>query len=202
MQKQVEKPERPEPPPKRTRVMLVPIGLFAAVALLFAYALTSSDPSKLPSALLGKQAPVTELAALSGLETAGRPVAGIKAADFTKGDVTIVNFWASWCVPCVQEHPMLSELKKRSGVRLIGVNYKDPEPGGLKFLTRYGNPFDAVGVDSNGRASIEWGVYGMPETFIVDGTGRIVYKHVGPLTPETMTRLVIPAIEKAKVGKS
>lgn len=96
---------------------------------------------------------------------------------------------------------MLGELKKRTGVRLLGVNHKDPEPGGLKFLTRYGNPFDAVGVDGNGRASIEWGVYGMPETFIVDGTGRIVYKHVGPLTPETMTRFVIPAIEKAKAAK-
>ncbi|MEQ1614321.1 MAG: DsbE family thiol:disulfide interchange protein, partial [Hyphomicrobiaceae bacterium] len=118
--------------------------------------------------------------------------------DLAKGDVTVVNFWASWCVPCVQEHPMLGELKKRTGVRLIGVNHKDPEPGGLKFLTRYGNPFDAVGVDGNGRVSIDWGVYGMPETFVVDGTGRIVHKHVGPLTPETMSRLVIPAIEKAR----
>lgn len=202
MQKQVEKPERPEPQPKRTRVMMVPIAMFAAVALLFGYALTSSDPTKLPSALLGKQAPVTELAALPGLEAGGKPVAGITTAELAKGAVTIVNFWASWCVPCVQEHPMLSELKKRTGVRLVGVNHKDPEPGGLKFLTRYGNPFDAVGVDGNGRASIEWGVYGMPETFIVDGAGRIVYKHVGPLTLETMSKLVIPAIEKAKSGKS
>lgn len=201
MQKKVENPERPEQPPKRTRMMLVPIAVFAAVALLFGYALTSSDPTKLPSALLGKQAPATDLAALPGLVANGQPVAGTKTADLAKGQVTVVNFWASWCVPCVQEHPMLGELKKRTGVRLIGVNHKDPEPGGLKFLTRYGNPFDAVGVDGNGRASIDWGVYGMPETFVVDGTGRIVHKHVGPLTPETMTRLVIPAIEKAKAGK-
>jgi cytochrome c biogenesis protein CcmG, thiol:disulfide interchange protein DsbE len=201
MQKHIDKPERPEPQPKRTRVMLVPIALFAAVALLFGYALTSSDPTKLPSALLGKPAPASELAALPGLVVNGQPVTGMKAGDLAKGEVTVVNFWASWCVPCVQEHPMLGELKKRTGVRLMGVNHKDPEPGGLKFLTRYGNPFDAVGVDGNGRASIEWGVYGMPETFVVDGTGRITYKHVGPLTPETMTRLVIPAIEKAKTGK-
>ncbi|MEQ1614677.1 MAG: redoxin family protein, partial [Hyphomicrobiaceae bacterium] len=113
MQKHVDKPERPEPQPKRTRVMLVPIAMFAAVALLFGYALTSSDPSKLPSALLGKQSPATELAALAGLVTNGQPVVGIKAGDLAKGDVTVVNFWASWCVPCVQEHPMLGELKKR-----------------------------------------------------------------------------------------
>ena len=126
---------------------------------------------------------------------------GITTADLARGDVTVVNFWASWCLPCVQEHPILTELKKRTNVRMLGVNHKDPDPGGLKFLLRYGNPFDAVGVDGNGRASIEWGVYGMPETFVVDGRGRIAYKHVGPITPELMTRVLIPAIEKAKSAK-
>lgn len=198
MQKIAEKPERPEPPPRKTRVVLLPILIFAAVAALFGYALTNSNPTKLPSALIGKPAPSTDLAALPGLDSGGRQVPGIMAAELARGEVTVVNFWASWCVPCVQEHPMLGELKKRTGVRLVGVNHKDPEPGGLKFLARYGNPFDAVGVDGNGRASIEWGVYGMPETFVVDRQGRIAYKHVGPLTPETLTRLVIPAIEAAK----
>ncbi len=198
MQKIAEKPERPEPPPRKTRVVLLPIVIFAAVAALFGYALTNSNPTKLPSALIGKPAPSTDLAALPGLYSGGKPVPGIMAAELARGEVTVVNFWASWCVPCVQEHPMLGELKKRTSVRLVGVNHKDPAPGGLKFLARYGNPFDAVGVDGNGRASIEWGVYGMPETFVVDRQGRIAYKHVGPLTPETLTRLVVPAIEAAK----
>jgi cytochrome c biogenesis protein CcmG/thiol:disulfide interchange protein DsbE len=201
MQKSVDQPERPDPQPRRTRALMVPIVLFAAVALLFGYALTNSDPSKLPSALIGKPAPVAELPALVGLAAGGKPVPGLSVDDLKRGDPVVVNFFASWCVPCVQEHPMLGELKKLTGVRLVGVNHKDPDPGGLRFLQRYGNPYDVVGVDGNGRASIEWGVYGMPETFVVDGQGRIVYKHVGPITPQTMTRMVIPAIEKAKAGK-
>jgi cytochrome c biogenesis protein CcmG/thiol:disulfide interchange protein DsbE len=201
MQKSAESPERPEQPKRRTRLVLLPIAMFIALAALLGYALSSADPSKLPSALLGKPAPATELPGLPGLVAGGQPVPGITAADLARGDVTVVNFWASWCLPCVQEHPILTELKKRTNVRMLGINHKDPDPGGLKFLLRHGNPFDAVGVDGNGRASIEWGVYGMPETFVVDGRGRIAYKHVGPITPELMTRVLIPAIEKAKSAK-
>lgn len=199
MQKHVDKPERPEPP-RRNRIVLLPILGFVALAALFAYALRGNDPTKLPSALLGKQAPATELAAMPALTRNNVPVPGITTADLTKGDVVLVNFWASWCVPCVQEHPVLTELKKQTGVRLLGVDHKDPEPGGSKFLARYGNPFDAVGIDGNGRVSIEWGVYGMPETFVVNGRGRITYKHVGPITPEIMRSVIIPQIEKAKAG--
>jgi cytochrome c biogenesis protein CcmG/thiol:disulfide interchange protein DsbE len=201
MQKSAESPERPEQPKRRPRLVLLPIAMFIARAALLGYALSSADPSKLPSALLGKPAPATELPGLPGLVAGGQPVPGITAADLARGDVTVVNFWASWCLPCVQEHPILTELKKRTNVRMLGINHKDPDPGGLKFLLRHGNPFDAVGVDGNGRASIEWGVYGMPETFVVDGRGRIAYKHVGPITPELMTRVLIPAIEKAKSAK-
>jgi cytochrome c biogenesis protein CcmG, thiol:disulfide interchange protein DsbE len=197
MQKAVDKPEKPEPP-KRTRLMLLPLALFVSLALLFGYALRSADPSKLPSALLGKPAPVTDLPALAGLSAGGKPVAGVASADLARGDVVVVNFFASWCVPCVQEHPVLGDLKKRTGVRLLGINHKDPEPGGLRFLTRLGNPFDAVGVDGSGRISIEWGVYGMPETFVVDGQGRIVFKHVGPLSAEALESRVMPAIEAAR----
>lgn len=201
MQKKIEEPERPEPAPRRTRLVLLPLALFAVVAILFGYALSSSDPSKLPSALLGKPAPALTLPPIAGLAAGGQPVPGITPADLGNGDVTIVNFWASWCVPCVQEHPILGQLKRRAGVRLVGINHKDPEPGGLRFLTRYGNPFDLVGADGNGRAAIEWGVYGMPETFVVDRQGRVAYKHIGPITEETMARLVLPAIEKAKAAK-
>ena len=195
MQKESRTPERPEPPKRNARVVALPVAIFVIVAALFAYALTNSDPSKLPSALLGKPAPTADLPAMPGIS-----VPGFKAEDLKRGDVTVVNFFASWCVPCVQEHPNLTTLKQKSGVRLVGINHKDPEPGGLKFLQRYGNPYDAVGVDANGRASIEWGVYGMPETFVVDGKGRIIYKHIGPITPETLQRIVLPAIEKAKAG--
>ena len=109
-----------------------------------------------------------------------------------------MNFWASWCVPCVQEHPLLVALKERTGVRLYGVNYKDQAAAARRFLGRYGNPFAAVGVDGNGRAAIEWGVYGMPETFVVDGKGRIAYKHVGPISEQTLETKIIPAIRAAQ----
>ncbi len=200
MQKVAEKPERPEPQPRRSRLFLLPVFLFAGLAALFGYALRNADPSKLPSVLIGKAAPQIDLPALAGLLRDGKSVPGFATADLGRGNVSIVNFWASWCVPCVQEHPVLIALKRQTGVRLLGVNHKDPEPGGLRFLTRLGNPFDAVGVDGDGRASIEWGVYGMPETFVVDGRGRIAYKHVGPLTAEITAQFIIPAIEAAKIN--
>ena len=198
MQKIVEKPERPKPQPRRTKLVLVPILFFGGLAALFAYALQTADPSKLPSVLIGKPAPSLVLPALPGLVRDGQPIPGFGPADLNRGDVTVVNVWASWCVPCVQEHPLLTDLKRLTGVRLLGINNKDPEPGGLRFLTRLGNPFDAVGVDANGRTAIEWGVYGVPETFVVDGRGLITHKHVGPITPEIMTRILVPAIDAAK----
>ena len=197
MQKATDKPERPEPRPRRSALFVIlPLGLFVLLAALFGYALSSADPSKLPSALLGRQAPATELPPLDGAK-----VGGVSPADFARGDVAVVNFWASWCGPCVQEHPLLTELKSRTGVRLIGIDHKDPAPGGLRFLTRLGNPYDAIGVDANGRASIEWGVYGMPETFVIDGQGRIVFKYVGPITAETLAEKIIPVVNAARAKK-
>lgn len=176
-----------------------PLIIFGALALIFAYALKSGDPSKLPSALLGKPAPQMELKPLAGLTTPkGEQVPGFKTADLARGRVSVVNFWASWCVPCVQEHPHLEALKAKSGVDLYGVNYKDGNDAARHFIGRYGNPFDAVGVDEAGRAAIDWGVYGTPESFVVDGTGRIVYKHVGPMSAETIRSQVMPAIEAAR----
>jgi cytochrome c biogenesis protein CcmG, thiol:disulfide interchange protein DsbE len=191
--------EAPEPA-ARSKLALLPIVLFGAIGLMFFFALRTSDPQKLPSTLIGKPAPQLELAALEGLNDAGKDVPGIKPGDLTRGTPVIVNFWASWCAPCVAEHPLLIILKEKSGVPLIGVNYKDQTPGARRFLGRYGNPFNAVGVDPNGRAAIEWGVYGMPETFIVDAQGRIAYKHIGALTEEAVNTVLIPAINKARRG--
>jgi cytochrome c biogenesis protein CcmG/thiol:disulfide interchange protein DsbE len=177
-----------------------PALIFAAVAMLFAFALTSGDPSKLPSALIGKPVPQTEFPALEGLQNAGAPVSGFTSADLGHGKVSVVNFWASWCGPCVEEQPLLIELQQRSGVDLYGINYKDQTTSARRFLGRYGNPFKAVGTDANGRGAIEWGVYGMPETFVVNGQGTIAYKHVGPVTKESMETKLLPAIEAAKAA--
>lgn len=177
---------------------LAPVAVFLTIALFFVNALFSSDPSKLPSALLGKQVPVTEFPAIADLVSDNQPVPGFKSADLADGKIKLVNFWASWCASCVEEHPLLIETKQKTGVELFGVNNKDQPESARRFLGRFGNPFTAVGTDSNGRSAIEWGVYGMPETFVVNGRGEIVYKHVGPVTRESLERLLLPAIEKAK----
>ena len=179
-------------------LLIAPVVIFAALTLMFAYALKTGDPSKVPSALIGKPAPEVELPALAGLTDGRAPVPGFRTADLRRGAVSVVNFWASWCAPCVQEHPLLIELKERTGVALYGVNYKDQSAAARRFLGHYGNPFAAVGVDAHGRAAIEWGVYGMPETFVVDGTGAVVAKHIGPISPETLAMKLLPAIAAAR----
>ena len=113
-----------------------------------------------------------------------------------------MNVWASWCVPCHDEVPFLDELAKDKRIRLVGINYKDQADNARRFIGRYGNPFAAVGADPNGRAAIEWGVYGVPETFLVGRDGRIAYKLVGPITEENLKAVVKPAIEKALAGKT
>jgi cytochrome c biogenesis protein CcmG/thiol:disulfide interchange protein DsbE len=190
-----------ENPPERKRRLLVllPLVAFLALAALFFYRLGSGDPSRIPSALIGREAPPTELPAVAGLERNGQPVPGIVPADF-KGAVTILNVWASWCVPCRDEAALLMKLAGDKRIRLVGINYKDQADNARRFLGRYGNPFAASGVDASGRAAIEWGVYGVPETFIVGRDGRIAYKLVGPLTPENLERVVKPEIEKALAG--
>lgn len=185
---------------RRRGLLFAPLIVFLALAVMFGFALQRGDPSKLPSALIGKPVPQMTLPAVDALIHDGRPIAGFAASDLARGQATVVNFWASWCVPCVQEHPLLLALKERTGVALYGVNHKDSPAAARRFLGRYGNPFAAVGADSNGRVAIEWGVYGMPETFVVDGRGIIVYKHVGPLSPESLERDLIPAVHRARGG--
>ena len=191
--------ETSTPPERKSRGwVMAPLLIFVAIAALFAFALTSGDPSKLPSALIGRPVPQTEFPPLEGLLSNGAPVPGFHAADLAKGKVSVVNFWASWCVPCIEEHPLLIELRKRSGVDIYGVNHKDQAEAGRRFLARYGNPFTAVGTDRTGRNAIEWGVYGMPETFVINGEGKIAYKHVGPISPDSLEKTLLPAIEKAR----
>ncbi|MGJ4940823.1 DsbE family thiol:disulfide interchange protein [Bradyrhizobium sp. HKCCYLS1011] len=183
-------------PRRRSLLMLLPLVLFLALAVLFWFRLGSGDPSRIPSALIGHPAPQTQLPPLDGLANDGRAVPGLDPAAF-KGKVSIVNVWASWCVPCHDEAPLLVELGHDKRFQVVGINYKDAADNARRFLGRYGNPYDVVGVDGNGRAGIEWGVYGVPETFIVGREGTIVYKLVGPITADNINAVLKPEIEKA-----
>jgi cytochrome c biogenesis protein CcmG/thiol:disulfide interchange protein DsbE len=184
------------PSPRRVWLMAIPLATFAALAVLFWFGLRSGDPSKIPSALLGRPAPQTVLPALDGLTASGGQVPGLDPNAF-KGKVSLVNVWASWCVPCHDEAPLLTQLGQDKRLQLVGINYKDAPDNARRFLGRYGNPFGIVGVDGNGRAAIEWGVYGVPETFVVGRDGTIVYKLVGPVTPENIDSVLKPEIDKA-----
>jgi cytochrome c biogenesis protein CcmG/thiol:disulfide interchange protein DsbE len=184
------------PPTRRGFLMLLPLIVFAGLAVLFWLKLGDGDPSKIPSALIGRPAPQTMLPPLAGLTVDGTQVPGLDPAMF-KGKVSVVNVWASWCVPCHDEAPLFTELGKDKRLQLVGINYKDAPDNARRFLGRYGNPFGVVGVDGNGRAAIEWGVYGVPETFIVGREGTIVYKMVGPVTPDNFDAVLKAQIDKA-----
>ena len=187
----------PQTPTRGRRILvLLPLALFLALTALFLVRLFSGDPSRIPSALIGRPAPTVDLPPMQGLERDGKPIPGLAAADF-RGNVTVVNVWASWCIPCRDEAPFLLELGGDTRIRLVGINYKDQPDNARRFLNRYGNPFAASGTDQNGRAAIEWGVYGVPETFLIGRDGRIAYKLVGPLGAENFEREMKPAIEKA-----
>jgi cytochrome c biogenesis protein CcmG/thiol:disulfide interchange protein DsbE len=174
---------------------LVPAGIFLVIAGFFLVAIFHGDPSRLPSALIGREVPVFDLPSVEGLD---RP--GLSSRDFGQDEAAIVNVWASWCVPCRDEHPVLIELKRMAGVPLYGINYKDAPEAAGRFLGELGNPFERVGADRSGRVGIDWGVYGVPETYVVDGKGRIAYKHVGPLTLQAVKDEILPALERAQAG--
>ena len=146
--------------------------------------------------MIGRMAPQTDLPPVEGLLSEGKPLPGLVAADF-KGAVSVLNVWASWCIPCRDEAPVLIRLAEDKRIRVIGLNYKDQAENARRFIGRYGNPYVANGADVSGRAGIEWGVYGVPESFVIDRTGTIVYKLVGPLTPENLETVVKPELEKA-----
>lgn len=188
-------------PLQRPRIRLgvvTPLIIFAAITVLFFVALFSGDPSKLPSALIGKPVPEFALPPVEGLKGGAGQVPGFSNQDLAQGKVSLVNVWASWCGPCHVEHPFLTQLAERGDLAMYGLNYKDNASAARRFLGRYGNPYRAVGQDDNGRVAINWGVYGVPETFIVDGSGRIVFKHVGPLDADVIERRLLPAVAKAR----
>jgi cytochrome c biogenesis protein CcmG, thiol:disulfide interchange protein DsbE len=187
---------------RRRLVVLVPLAVFVALAALFLFRLMdASDPSLIPSALIGHPAPQTNLPPIAGLDRDGQQIPGIDPASF-KGAVTVVNVWASWCVPCRDEASLLMQLARDSRMRLAGINYKDQPDNARRFLGRYGNPFAAAGADESGRAAIEWGVYGVPETFVIGRGARIDYKLVGPITPDNLETVLKPQIEKALAAGS
>jgi cytochrome c biogenesis protein CcmG/thiol:disulfide interchange protein DsbE len=165
---------------------LIPIGIFALVGYLLYYGL-GLDPRKIPSPLVNKPLPAFSLPSLDNPEKI------LTNADL-RGHVVMVNVWASWCVACKEEHPVLVELAGRKQVPIIGLNYKDTRAAALSVLRGEGNPYDTVLVDASGRTGIDWGVYGVPESFIVDKQGIIRYKQIGPITPEVWEKTLWPLI--------
>jgi cytochrome c biogenesis protein CcmG/thiol:disulfide interchange protein DsbE len=179
-------------PPRRRLIVLLPLLVFLGLAGLFLLQLLSGrDEAEVPSALIGLPAPQTNLPALEGSN-----LPGLDSKAFA-GKVTLVNVFASWCAPCREEHPVLLALSQDKRFVMAALNYKDEPQNARRFLGDLGNPFQAIGVDEAGRTAIDWGVYGVPETFVIGKDGKIAYKHVGPLTPDTAQTLLLPEIEKA-----
>lgn len=170
-------------------LMILPPVLFAAMAGIFLWGMARENPDVLPSAFVGQDAPAVDLVPLGDMSN-------FTDATLRDGKVKIVNFWASWCAPCRVEHPNLARLAAE-GLPIYGVNYKDKPEAALRFLAELGDPFTAVGADESGRMGINWGLYGVPETFVIDGQGRVVLRFPGPLTERVMENDIRPALAKA-----
>jgi cytochrome c biogenesis protein CcmG, thiol:disulfide interchange protein DsbE len=177
---------------------LLPVLLFAGLAGAFTISLLSGPANILPSALINKSIPQFTLPSLGDDENVTSTLPGLKTEDLIQGKVTVVNYFASWCPPCRYEHPVLMRLNRMNIVKLVGISQKDDPVKSMNFLNELGNPYSAVGVDRNGRVSIDWGVYGLPETFIVDGEGKIRFKYVGPISNQFLDAKIIPEIKKAR----
>ena len=177
---------------RRRLLYLVPAIVFGVIASYFLWGLiTDRDPRAIPSVMIDQPVPEFDLAPIEGMEGPG-----LAAADLRNGQVTLVNFFASWCLPCLAEHPFLIELAEPDGVRLVGINYKNEPEEARAWLAELGNPYARIGADTSGRVGIEWGVYGLPETFVIDKQGRIRYRHVGPIDARALKREIRPRLRK------
>ena len=163
---------------KISPLMIAPPAIFVGLATLFFVGMQRDNPDELPSAMVGRTAPEVVVEQASFAE----PFAD---ADLRSGDITFVNFWASWCAPCRAEHPTLMQLASE-GYEVFGVNYKDTDAKALGFVQELGNPFAKGGADPNGRMALNWGVYGVPETYVIDGDGTVLLRVAGPLTEREM----------------
>lgn len=194
-------PQNARPGKLRIVFAVLPLVIFVGLAVIFWSQLDSGrDISEIPSALIGTKAPSLDMPPLEGATFKGAAMPALTDAAI-KGKLTLVNVWASWCVPCREENPIILELAKDPRLTVVGINYKDQTDNALRFLGELGNPFSAVGVDPRGKAAIDWGVYGIPESYLVDASGTIVYKRVGPFDERSLKGGLYPAIEKAVAGK-
>jgi cytochrome c biogenesis protein CcmG/thiol:disulfide interchange protein DsbE len=171
-------------------VYLVPLSVFLVMAVYFAVGLTK-DSTVLPSALIDKPVPEFSLPPIEG-----GPGKGFSSADLRAGRVSVINVFASWCGPCRTEHPFITRLATLKVAKVYGLNFKDNPKSALRWLREFGDPYAAHGVDNDGRVSIDWGVYGIPETFIIDNSGTIRYKHVGPINGDILEDEILPVIKK------
>ncbi len=176
-----------EPKKKFNIFLLIPPVLFFSMAALFYIGLQRDNPNELPSQLIGRTAPPSTL---TDLREDPAPV----DADFRNGEMQLVNFWASWCAPCRAEAPILERMAKEMDISIIGINYKDQPEQAKTFLRQFGDPFVKIGADFNGRNAIEWGVTGVPETFIIDGEGTILFRYPGPITTSILTNRILPIL--------
>lgn len=175
----------------RRLLFILPLAIFLIAGAFFLWGLDPErDPSAIPSALIDRPAPEFALSPIEGTEGPG-----LSTADLAGEGVTLVNFFASWCLPCRAEHPLLVRLSQEDGVRIVGINYKDKPEEARKWLEELGDPYARIGADQDGRAAIEWGVTGVPETFIVDAQGRIRYRHIGPIHPNQLENEVQPRLQ-------
>jgi cytochrome c biogenesis protein CcmG/thiol:disulfide interchange protein DsbE len=177
----------------RRAVLLVPLLLFAGLVVFFAVGLTR-NPREIPSPLIGKPVPEFTLPPVKGRAL------GLASADLGAGEVSLVNVFASWCVACKDEHPVFMQIKRAGLVPIHGINYKDRPQDVATWLDELGDPYTRTGADLDGRVSIDWGVYGVPETFVIDRDGHIAYKHIGPITPEVLERKLRPLIAELRAG--
>jgi cytochrome c biogenesis protein CcmG, thiol:disulfide interchange protein DsbE len=182
---------------KATPTLLLPLALFAVLLVFLLIALRTGEPQVLPSALIGKPVPDFALAPIPNVTGENGPTPGLSSAAFKTGKVSLLNFWSSTCAPCIIEHPQLTELA-RQGIPLYSIDYKDKPEGARRFLATHGNPYRAIGADDTGFTAIDFGVYGTPETFVIDGNGQIVLRYPGPLSPEVVAEKIMPAIKKAE----